>query len=106
MLWTVNELAEYLQIKPSTLYAWAAQGKIRCLKINGLLRFHADEITQWIESFRRPSPFRIPPHVRSNSSGPDLDTLIARAKRAVYTPANGRPDQDRAKAKEVDDGSV
>ena len=29
----------WLNIKPSTLYLWAAQGKIPCQKIHGLIRF-------------------------------------------------------------------
>ena len=44
MLLTVKELAEQLHIKPATLYAWAAQDKIPCLKIHGLLRFDRQTI--------------------------------------------------------------
>ena len=39
MLLTVKELADQLHIKPSTLYAWAAQGRIPCFKLHGLVRF-------------------------------------------------------------------
>ena len=35
MLLTIKDLAEQLQIKPSTLYAWASQGKIPCVRIHG-----------------------------------------------------------------------
>ena len=37
MLLTIKDLSARLNIKPSTLYLWAAQGKIPCRKIHGLL---------------------------------------------------------------------
>ena len=43
MLLTVKELASHLHIKPSTLYAWAGQGRIPCLKIHSLVRFRREE---------------------------------------------------------------
>ena len=39
MLLTIKDLSAWLNIKPSTLYLWAAQGKIPCQKIHGLIRF-------------------------------------------------------------------
>ena len=39
MLLTIKDVARQLQIKPATLYAWAAHGKIPCRKIHGLIRF-------------------------------------------------------------------
>jgi len=41
--WDVRELSVYLHVKPSTLYAWAGQRRIPCLKIHGLLRFRREE---------------------------------------------------------------
>jgi excisionase family DNA binding protein len=88
MLLTVNALSQRLQIKPSTLYAWASHGKIPCRKIHGLIRFDPTEIDHWLASFS-PSqsvPAQIPTR-RTNHT--DVEQLIARAKRAVYTSSHG-----------------
>lgn len=84
--WDIHQLANYLNVKPATLYAWAAHGKIPSLKLHGLLRFRQDEIDQWLESCRvasRPAvsvPKKRRPHPPHN-----VDVLIERAKCAVYT---------------------
>ncbi|HZC80104.1 MAG TPA: helix-turn-helix domain-containing protein [Nitrospiraceae bacterium] len=102
--WDVKELSHYLHIKRSTLYAWVAQRKIPCVKINGLIRFRRDEIECWVESFRPQQP--TPSSVCRRNDGPgDLDAIIASAKREVYTASRGKPDQDRA-GKEGHDGTV
>ena len=86
MLLTVQELAQLLHIKAATLYAWAAQGKIPSLKLHGLLRFRQDEINQWLESCRVTSrPAVSVPKKRRPQPPHNVDALIERAKRAVYT---------------------
>ena len=87
MLLTIKQLGTELGIKPSTLYAWVVQGKIPCLKIHGLVRFNADEIARWIETFKPQAPA---PAVKSRGRSPQtpLDELVARAKRHAY---NSRP---------------
>jgi excisionase family DNA binding protein len=88
MLLTVNALSHRLQIKPSTLYAWASQGKIPCRKIHGLVRFDPTEIDRWLVSFSPPQS--VPPQIGTRRSDhADLDRLIASAKRAVYTSGHG-----------------
>jgi excisionase family DNA binding protein len=88
MLLTVHALSQRLQIKPSTLYAWASQGKIPCRKIHGLVRFDFTEIDCWLASFCPPQS--IPPKTKlCKGDHPDLEQLIARAKRAVYTSGHG-----------------
>jgi len=96
LLWTVKELARRLQIKPSTLYAWAGQGKIPCRKIYGLVRFDPREIEGWLDSFiTRPlSPSKTNARRRGSSN---VDQLIASAIRAIYTSGCEKPDEDRAK---------
>ena len=42
ILLTIKDLSARLNIKPSTLYLWATQGKIPCRKIHGLIRFDPD----------------------------------------------------------------
>ena len=103
MLCTVKDLAQRLQIKPSTLYAWAALGKIPCVKIHGLVRFRQDAIAQWVAAFEQtasPRPSRPLLHQHS----PELDPLIAAAKHEVYTPRRGktRPTSRPIKKEEMD----
>ena len=84
----VKELSDWLKIKPSTLYLWAAQGKIPCRRIHSLLRFEQEAIQRWLESF--PELHIIPlPKLRKTSAVPDLDALIATAKKESYTPPHG-----------------
>jgi excisionase family DNA binding protein len=106
MLLTIKAVATRLQIKPSTLYAWAAQGRIPCLKIHGLVRFNSEEIDRWVESFRAQTP---PPTLKSHSNGPRtaLDELIARAKEHAYNPApRGNQTQSSPIGKEKTDGAI
>ncbi len=91
-LWTIPTLSAYLQIKPSTLYAWVAQGKIPALHIHRLIRFDAQEIYSWLQQFREHSR-RTPERGRGLSpKAIDLDRLIARVKAQVYTAGHGKPD--------------
>jgi excisionase family DNA binding protein len=101
----IAALAERLQIKRSTLYAWTEQGSIPHLKLGRLIRFDPDEIEAWLQSHRREPTPEPPPHRRQNSTD-HVDDLIAQAKREVYTPSRGKPDQDRATRKGENDGSV
>ena len=107
MLLTIHDVARLLQIKPSTLYAWAAHGKIPALKIHGLVRFRAAEITTWVESFRNPRRSRKRPHGTSNHSGADLHTIIARAQSPAYNPRpRGNQPKSSPIGKEETDGAV
>jgi PTS system nitrogen regulatory IIA component len=47
---TVEEVAEYLRVKPSTVYDWAKRGKIPAVKIGRLWRFESEGIEAWIKS--------------------------------------------------------
>ncbi len=78
-LWDIKDLSQFLKVKPSTLYAWAAQGKIPCVKIHGLIRFKSEEIEAWLESFRKMEPGK--PFVIPKKTGhKNLNALIARVK--------------------------
>ncbi|MBI3393782.1 MAG: helix-turn-helix domain-containing protein [Nitrospirae bacterium] len=52
---TVQDVAAYLRVKPKTIYAWAGEGRIPAVKLNGLLRFRRAEIDSWAESCERSS---------------------------------------------------
>ena len=47
-LLTVAEVAALLKAKVKTIRQWVYQGKIPCLKINGLLRFSKLGLESWI----------------------------------------------------------
>lgn len=52
-LLTVRQVADLLQISPSTVYSWAYSGRIPCYKLNGSIRFKEREIDDWIERNKR-----------------------------------------------------
>lgn len=101
----VSGLSQLLNIKPCTLYAWAAQGRIPCLRIHGLVRFRKGEIDQWVEGFREQpkaaESSRV--HVRAF----DIGRVIARAKRPAYNAPHGetRP-RSSPIGKEEADGAI
>ena len=103
MLLTVKDVSARLNIKPSTLYLWAAQGKIPCRKIHGLLRFDPDAITQWLRSFDGTPRTPILPVTRPLAR--DLDEVIAVAKRAAYTARHGETISPSPDGKEQNDGA-
>lgn len=44
MLLKVNEVAEKLRVKPLTIYRWIRSGKLRALRIDGILRVESEEV--------------------------------------------------------------
>ena len=47
---TVKEVAEWLKLKPTTIYDWAARSRIPCVRLGGRLRFVKKDLNRWIES--------------------------------------------------------
>lgn len=103
MLLTIKDLSRWLNIKPSTLYLWAAQGRIPSQRIHGLVRFERVKVTKWLESFERNSLQSIPR--ASRVSHHDLDRIIEATKRDAYTPPPGKPSTASPKGREVDRGA-
>jgi excisionase family DNA binding protein len=103
MLLTIKQLSEWLNIKPSTLYLWAAQGKIPCRKIHGLLRFERDAIQDWLQSFEATYSKAAPSF--SCSPSHDLDALVEAAKRGAYTPRHGETISPSPSGKEDENGA-
>jgi PTS system nitrogen regulatory IIA component len=52
-LLTVQQIAEYLQIKPSTIYQWTHQAYIPHLKPGNLVRFRLSQVDRWLEKKRK-----------------------------------------------------
>jgi len=101
----IHAVSQLLNIKPCTLYAWAARGRIPCRKIHGLVRFRREEIHEWLESFRAQPKAKESPRVRASAF--DINRVIARAKRDAYNPRHGetRP-RSSPIGKEEADGAV
>ena len=50
---SINELSEYIGIKPKTLYFWVSKRVIPHYRILGLIRFEKHEIDNWLKSFHK-----------------------------------------------------
>ena len=48
----IHEAAEFLRIKPATLYSWIYQRKIPCRKHGSRVVFSVDELRAWSEKQR------------------------------------------------------
>jgi PTS system nitrogen regulatory IIA component len=46
---TVDEVADYLQVRPSTIYQWTHQGFIPHVKLGNLVRFRLSQVDKWVE---------------------------------------------------------
>ena len=86
MLLTVKGLAARLQVKDKTVYAWVSHGKIPSVKINGVIRFDATDIEQWLQECHVSiGPPHRPVTKKRKGAANSVDHLIESAKRAVYT---------------------
>ncbi len=68
---TIKDVSTWLNIKPSTLYLWASQGKIPCRRIRGLVRFEPEAIQEWLNAFGVAPGTRLP--ALSHHDNRDLD---------------------------------
>ncbi len=103
MLLTIKDVSAWLNIKSSTLYLWAAQGKIPCQKIHGLIRFDREKVVRWLDSFEKKPAKSVPIFARGDHS--DVDQLIEAAKREAYTPRHGETISPSPSRKEEEDGA-
>ena len=55
-LWTIQDVAEYLRVKPSVVMYWVRNADIPVIRIGKTLRFDPCDVKEWIESNKnRPS---------------------------------------------------
>ena len=47
-LLTVNEVARWLKLKPSTIRAYAERGSLPCIRVGNRLRFLTSDVGSWI----------------------------------------------------------
>jgi excisionase family DNA binding protein len=45
---TVGQVADWLQLKPRTIYQWVHEGYIPVIKVGALVRFNPGSIRDWI----------------------------------------------------------
>lgn len=105
MYLTIKDVSKMLQIKPSTLYVWVAQGKMPALRLGGLIRFRREDIETWLAGCQI-EPLNPLGPVNRRPQSDEVDTLIARAKAEVYNSSHGKPEQDRATRKGEHRGTV
>jgi len=53
-LWNVQQVAAYLQVKESTVYSWAQQGRIPAHKEGRNWRFDRTELETWLSEHSQP----------------------------------------------------
>lgn len=51
-LLTVTEVADWLRVRPSTVYAWVARGKLPCIRVGSVIRFERKTIARWLTARR------------------------------------------------------
>ena len=111
---TIDDLAQYLSVKRSTLYAKAESGEIPFYKIGRLIRFKREDVEKWMESHRRE---RVDTDMRAKTilkaaTRPRMDIglvikeTIESVKSTGYTPNHGKPDRIKGLRKEVEHGSL
>ena len=53
-LLTIDDLAEWLQVKPRTIYQWVHEGYIPVIKLGALVRFDKASIIEWVKKREAP----------------------------------------------------
>lgn len=104
-LLTVEEVADRLRSRPSTIYAWVKAGRIPAYKVGGLVRFDAGEVEEWIRAHRlepvRAGVERVAKTPRQVSMH-EVEGFIKKAIESVKGPgynttAKRKPDQNARK---------
>ena len=49
-LMTVDQMAEWLQVKPRTIYQWVHEGYIPVIKLGALVRFDQASVGKWLRT--------------------------------------------------------
>ena len=90
-LLTVQELSKLLKMKPSTLYAWAAQGKIPHFRIYGTLRFKKHAIEEWLRTWEHCLATCRGPSFLKNQDSDHQTKIIAEIRGKSYNFPQGNP---------------
>ncbi len=111
---TIDELAQYLNVKKSTLYAMVESKEIPCFRFGRLIRFRKEEIDGWVENHRQKltDPEKKATEVIKGLKRPEIDInrvvekAVEWAKKTGYNLAHGKPDRLKGLRKEVEHGSI
>ena len=57
-LWTARQVANYIQVHEQTVWEWARDGVIPCIRIGRKYRFREEEIERWLQNQRFRSGLR------------------------------------------------
>jgi excisionase family DNA binding protein len=49
-LWTVTEVAAFLQLHPKSIYDLVARGSLPCVRLGTRLRFDPRDIASWVSA--------------------------------------------------------
>ncbi len=90
---SIKIIADFLMVKPSTVYSWVHSRSIPFHKLNGLIRFDMDEIEAWVKSSKQQTPDR--DFKTRKQPLQDIDDVVRKvidgAKGNRYNPSNGKP---------------
>ncbi len=48
-LWTIDDVADYLQVKPSVVKYWAKNDTIPYIRIGRFVRFNQSDVVAWVK---------------------------------------------------------
>ena len=84
-LMTAKQVANLLNCRTSSVYAWANAGKIPALKLNGILRFDPMEIDIWVQQSKiEPTdPEKSASKILRSKKHLDIDALVSNAIESV-----------------------
>ena len=103
---TVKEVAQYLGMKTSTVYAWVPE--MPHYRIGNLIRFRKDEIDAWMQTKREGAgDYRT--RTRETTRGIDVDDIVRRAidaSKAKSYNSSGKSDHVKGLRKEVKNGII
>jgi excisionase family DNA binding protein len=54
-LWTVDQAAKFLCVKPKTLYTWSYRRQVPSQKVGKSLRFRREDLEKWLKRQARPA---------------------------------------------------
>ena len=91
-LWRVKQAAEYLGIRPKTLYEWVRLGRVPYRKIGFNVRFDPEELEQWTEG-------------QSQGSG-SCDTNVPRPEASNSKNQSGNVDDMSFSEKQLNESSL
>jgi excisionase family DNA binding protein len=111
---SINELAENLNIKKSTLYSIVRNGDLPHYRIGRIIRFKRTDIESWLENHRNEAvdPEKKAKDILIGVRNPkiDIDKIVKKtieeAKTSRYNLAHGKSDHIRGLRKEVSNGTL